>query len=111
MDVSTLGHNPASLVTEHANPCGPRGPATDPRCHGSTVPPVNTAVNTLRPLSLTFFPTDRSAVRLPVLLASGGALLICGGVALVSVPVAVVVAGVESLVAAYTVAYVTVRSR
>jgi hypothetical protein len=50
-------------------------------------------------------------VRLPVLLAIGGAFLICGGVALVSVPVAVVVAGVESLVAAYALAYVNVRSR
>lgn len=56
-------------------------------------------------------PSDRSAVRLPVLLAIGGAFLICGGVALVSVPVAVVVAGVESLVAAYAMAYVNVRSR
>ena len=55
-------------------------------------------------------PSDRSAVRLPVLLALGGALLVAGGVALISVPVALIVAGAESLAAAYTVAYVRVRS-
>ena len=60
---------------------------------------------------MTLDPSVRSAVRLPVLLAIGGALLICGGVALLSVPVALVVAGVESIVAAYSVAYVNVRSR
>ena len=49
-------------------------------------------------------------MRLPVLLAIGGAFLICGGVALVSVPVAVVVAGVQSLLAAYVLAYANVRS-
>ena len=53
----------------------------------------------------------RSAVRLPVSLAVAGALLICGGVALLSVPVALVVAGVESIVAAYGIAYANVRDR
>jgi hypothetical protein len=52
----------------------------------------------------------RSAVRLPVSLAVAGALLICGGVFLISIPAALVVAGVESVVAAYGVAYVRARS-
>lgn len=49
-------------------------------------------------------------MRLPVSLAVAGALLICGGVALLSVPVALVVAGVEAIAAAYGVAYVKARA-
>ena len=55
-------------------------------------------------------PSDRSAVRLPVSLAVGGALLVFGGVALISIPLALIVAGVESILGAYTVAYVKVRA-
>ena len=74
------------------------------------MPPVNTPCQYILATFCHFLSTDRSAVRLPVLLALGGALLVAGGVALISVPVAVIVAGVESLAAAYTVAYVRVRS-
>ena len=49
-------------------------------------------------------------MRLPVLLAVGGALLVFGGVALISVPVAMVVGGVESILAAYALAYAKVRA-
>lgn len=49
-------------------------------------------------------------MRLPVSLAVGGALLVFGGVALISVPLALVVAGAESIIGAYTVAYAKVRA-
>lgn len=49
-------------------------------------------------------------MRLPVSLAVAGALLICGGVFLLSIPAALVVGGVEAVVAAYGVAYVRARA-
>ena len=48
-------------------------------------------------------------MRLPVLLAVCGAFLLAGGVALISVPVSLMVAGVEAMAAAYAIAYVKAR--
>ena len=43
-------------------------------------------------------------MRLPVLLASGGAFLICGGVALIYPPAALIVSGLVALAAGQTLA-------
>lgn len=47
--------------------------------------------------------------RLPLILAVLGAILVAGGVAMVAVPVAVVVAGLELIAGAYVARYVQVR--